>query len=198
MITIYYYAGAIIIMTVTSVVAEILETRRNLLNIRAMAMYECPVNVICPSGHKGESEDGVFLQKKSSQLVPGDIIEITNGMKMPCDCVLLSGSAIVNEAMLTGESIPVLKTSLPYLNDIYNPDEDKKYTIYSGTEVIQARQTGDAQCSRTSCKNWLLHCERIPCQVILFPKESKFSFYSDSYKFIAVMFAMSFVGMTMQ
>lgn len=72
----------------------------------------------------------------SSELVPGDVIEIPNQMKMPCDCVLLSGNCIVNEAMLTGESIPVLKTPPPYTTEIYNCDDDKKYTIYSGTEVI--------------------------------------------------------------
>ena len=40
----------------------------------------------------------------SEDLVPGDVLVIPpRGMSMPCDAALLSGHAIVNEAMLTGE-----------------------------------------------------------------------------------------------
>ena len=36
-------------------------------------------------------------------LVPGDVMVIPpTGMSMPCDAVLLTGTAIVNEASLTG------------------------------------------------------------------------------------------------
>lgn len=39
----------------------------------------------------------------STELVPGDVINIpTNGMIMPCDAVLIHGTCIVNESMLTG------------------------------------------------------------------------------------------------
>lgn len=39
----------------------------------------------------------------STNLVPGDIMLIpSNGTIMPCDAVLLSGTCIVNESMLTG------------------------------------------------------------------------------------------------
>ena len=35
--------------------------------------------------------------------MPGDVLVVPrNGMTMPCDSVLLTGNAIVNEAMLTG------------------------------------------------------------------------------------------------
>ena len=40
----------------------------------------------------------------SSQLVPGDVMVIPeNGCVMSCDAVLLLGSAIVDESMLTGQ-----------------------------------------------------------------------------------------------
>jgi cation-transporting P-type ATPase 13A2 len=49
----------------------------------------------------------------------------------------------MNEAMLTGESIPVIKNPLPKIDkESYNPDEDKNYTLFSGTEVIQTRKLG--------------------------------------------------------
>jgi cation-transporting ATPase 13A2 len=43
---------------------------------------------------------------QSETLLPGDLIEITDQMVLPCDIVLLSGQCVVNESMLTGESTP--------------------------------------------------------------------------------------------
>lgn len=41
----------------------------------------------------------------STDLVPGDLIVIpSNGTIMPCDAVLVSGTCIVNESMLTGKN----------------------------------------------------------------------------------------------
>ena len=48
----------------------------------------------------------------SQSLVPGDVLVVPpTGMTMPCDAALLSGHAIVNEAMLTGTE-PSLKSSM--------------------------------------------------------------------------------------
>jgi len=53
--------------------------------------------------------------------VPGDVVKVPADVLLPCDFVLLSGSAIINEAILTGESIPVIKTSLLNTdNDVYS------------------------------------------------------------------------------
>ncbi len=50
---------------------------------------------------------GAWTTISTEKLVPGDIISLTRGVKgadevVPCDCLLLHGSAVANEATLTG------------------------------------------------------------------------------------------------
>jgi cation-transporting ATPase 13A3/4/5 len=80
-----YYAGCILIISVTSAVTSLTETYKNVKKIREMAYYSCPVNVM-------RSGDEKLLQKmESTELVPGDVIEIPEGSSMPCDLILLTG-----------------------------------------------------------------------------------------------------------
>ena len=45
----------------------------------------------------------------TSNLVPGDVIIIpSNGCIVPCDAVLIVGSAVVDESMLTGNTLSLL------------------------------------------------------------------------------------------
>ena len=54
---------------------------------------------------------------RNSDLVPGDVVVIPpDGCLMCCDAVLITGSTIVNEAMLTGESVPVSKSSVSLMD----------------------------------------------------------------------------------
>lgn len=46
------------------------------------------------------------VRVNSEDLSPGDVVVVRSDMILPCDLLLMSGSAIVNESMLTGESIP--------------------------------------------------------------------------------------------
>ena len=46
----------------------------------------------------------------AATLVVGDVIRVRgNGWVLPCDAVLVSGTALLDESTLTGESIPVPK-----------------------------------------------------------------------------------------
>lgn len=59
------------------------------------------------------NQDEISIQTISSlDLVNGDLIVITPEMKLPADILLLDGDCIVNEGMLTGESIPIKKSSI--------------------------------------------------------------------------------------
>ena len=125
----YYYTICIFVISTGSIVVSLYDMITNNENIRKMALYSCKVNLMEPNKKT--------KQVYSEQLVPGDIIEIPERASLPCDLILLSGSCIVNEAMLTGESIPVMKASLPVSSlDIYSEKTASKYTLYGGTSVI--------------------------------------------------------------
>jgi H+-transporting ATPase len=51
--------------------------------------------------------DGVWSRIPASGLVPGDAITLVLGALVPADARLVSGSLMVDQSMLTGESIPV-------------------------------------------------------------------------------------------
>lgn len=75
----------------------------------------------------------------SVDLVPGDIVKLEQGDKVPADGVLIEARRLeVNEASLTGESLPVAKK----VND---SDLDKVYLgtiISSGSGVVRLSETG--------------------------------------------------------
>ncbi|MEA1913737.1 MAG: HAD-IC family P-type ATPase, partial [Campylobacterota bacterium] len=74
----------------------------------------------------------------SKDLVPGDIVLLESGFKIPADLRVLSFNDLrVDESMLTGESLPVLKHA-----DTIDPTmvlNDRKNMVYSGTFVTYGR-----------------------------------------------------------
>ncbi|MBQ4516235.1 MAG: heavy metal translocating P-type ATPase [Clostridia bacterium] len=55
--------------------------------------------------------DGKEIEIPSEQVIPGDVVVIKPGAKIPVDGVVLEGYAVIDESALTGESIPVEKTA---------------------------------------------------------------------------------------
>ena len=81
-----------------SALISLLSTRANLLKIRDMAQFACPVRVL--RRRAGEREQGRETVG-SEELVPGDVIEIDDGMVLPCDAVVTSGSVVVSSLTRT-------------------------------------------------------------------------------------------------
>ncbi len=53
--------------------------------------------------------DGQEIEIETEEVVPGDIVLVRPGEKIPVDGVLIEGSSAIDESMLTGESLPVEK-----------------------------------------------------------------------------------------
>ena len=75
----------------------------------------------------------------SVELVPGDVIVVKDSMNLPCDLLLLSGSCIVNESMLTGESIPIFKNSISESAQLFDFNDSYKHILRGGTVVEKTR-----------------------------------------------------------
>lgn len=87
--------------------------------------------------------DGKLVHMPSSELVPGDIVLLEAGDSVPADCrVLESASMKIEEAALTGESVPVEKHAdqialAADTDDV--PLGDRKNMCYMGSTVVYGR-----------------------------------------------------------
>jgi len=86
---------------------------------------------------------GQWIEIKSDQLLPGDLASVSRTQEdsgVACDMLLIEGTAIVNEAMLSGESTPLLKESIQLRpgDAMIEPEGlDKNAFLYGGTKVLQ-------------------------------------------------------------
>ena len=76
------------------------------------------------------------------ELVPGDVVLLEGGDKVPADLRLFSVKNLhVDEAALTGESVPVTKVDSPITRPNLTPG-DQRSMAFSGTFATQGRGTG--------------------------------------------------------
>ncbi|KAI0797816.1 calcium-transporting ATPase [Abortiporus biennis] len=82
--------------------------------------------------------NGQLARIHAAELVPGDIISVSVGDKVPADCRILSissGSFRVDQAILTGESISVHK-STSVVDDSRAVKQDMTNMLFSGTTIV--------------------------------------------------------------
>lgn len=86
--------------------------------------------------------DGVKVVVNSNLLVPGDMVIMKSGTKIPADLRIIQAiNLYADEAPLTGESLPVHKNSKA-LSDSDIPPADQKSMAFSGTFITQGSGTG--------------------------------------------------------
>ncbi|CCD71142.1 Cation-transporting ATPase [Caenorhabditis elegans] len=184
-----WYAALIIVMSLYSVIMTLRQTRSQQRRLQSMVVEHDEVQVI--------RENGRVLTLDSSEIVPGDVLVIPpQGCMMYCDAVLLNGTCIVNESMLTGESIPITKSAISDdgHEKIFSIDKHGKNIIFNGTKVLQTKyykgQNVKALVIRTAystTKGQLI-------RAIMYPKPADFKFFRELMKFIGVLAIVAFFG----
>jgi magnesium-transporting ATPase (P-type) len=85
--------------------------------------------------------DGRRYQLAAELLVPGDVVFVQSGDRVPADLRLFSSKELrIEEAILTGESVPVEKIVEPVREDV--PLGDRRCLAFSGTFVTYGQGTG--------------------------------------------------------
>lgn len=136
----WYYSLFTLFMLVVFESTVVWQRQRTLKEFRGMTIKPYDVYVF---------RENRWQELLSDSLLPGDLVSVGRTKEdsgVACDMVLVEGAAIVNEAMLSGESTPVLKDSIqlrPGDSRIEPEGLDKNAFLWGGTKVLQV-QHGNA------------------------------------------------------
>ncbi|GLG93617.1 Cation-transporting ATPase [Gryllus bimaculatus] len=184
-----YYAMAILAMSAFGITMAIIQTRKNQRNLSSTVHSSDVATVI-------RGSNGTVETIPTEHLVPGDLLVVPpHGCIMHCDAVLLTGNCILNESMLTGESVPVTKTPLPNLRDVlYDSKEHARHTLFCGTRIIQTRYFGSEQVLAVVIRTGFSTAKGSLVRSIMYPPPVDFKFEHDSYKFVELLACIASIG----
>ncbi|XP_027026323.2 cation-transporting ATPase 13A2 isoform X1 [Tachysurus fulvidraco] len=185
----YFYAVCIFIISFLSIAVSLYEIRKQSNTLHHMAQLIVNVTV-----RKATGEEECV---SSVELVPGDCVLIpAEGLHLPCDAALLAGECLVNESMLTGESVPVMKTPLPVSEVKYSPESQRRHTLFCGTQIIQAKggcPSGKGAVAVVT-QTGFFTAKGDLISSILYPQPVNFRFYADAMKFLLFLGVLALIG----
>ncbi|OAX83571.1 hypothetical protein ACJ72_02063 [Emergomyces africanus] len=137
----WYYSLFTLFMLVTFESTVVWQRQRTLNEFRGMSIKPYDVWVY---------RKNAWTEITSDKLLPGDILSVNRTKEdsgVACDILMIEGSVIVNEAMLSGESTPLLKDSIqlrPGDDQVDTEGLDKNSFLYGGTKVLQITHPNSA------------------------------------------------------
>ena len=127
-------AGAIIAIVVLNTVMGVIQDSRAQQELEALKKMASPEAQVLRDGHR--------VSLPARELVPGDIVFLETGNYVPADVRLIEAINLkIEEAALTGESVPVEKNAASVM-DSEATLGDRKNTAFSGTVVTYGRGKG--------------------------------------------------------
>ncbi|MGI0132997.1 MAG: cation-translocating P-type ATPase [Thermoplasmata archaeon] len=92
------------------------------------------------AGDASVLRDGRLLRVPLAEVVPGDLVLVTEGERVPADATILTATdLLVDESLLTGESVPVHKSLASGTEAWASPGGDDLPFLYAQTVVVRGR-----------------------------------------------------------
>ncbi|KAJ3214485.1 hypothetical protein HDU67_001617 [Dinochytrium kinnereticum] len=131
----YYYMGIVLtLVIVVSGVVKVAVYLRAQKRVLSMANFHGTVRLL---------RNGTWMTASTSEIVPGDVMEIQpSDHVLPVDAVLVDGGAVCDESSLTGEALPVVKTAVRKDEGVrFRRGEDgvKNHCLYAGCHVLETQ-----------------------------------------------------------
>jgi len=137
-VTAFVEPFVILLILIANAIVGVWQERNAESAIEALKEYEPEMGKVIRSDKNG-------VQKiRAKEIVPGDIVEISVGDKIPADMRLfsiLSTTLRIDQSILTGESVSVIKHT-DAVPDRKAVNQDKKNILFSGTNVAAGKARG--------------------------------------------------------
>lgn len=178
------YSALIVVTMGLTIIIDLYDNRKAQRRLREMSEVKGQSKVI--------RDEGITLVEPSTNIVPGDRILIERGIIAPCDIIVVDGECLVNEAVLTGESVPVFKIEISLSENKFDFEKGQKHIIYCGSRILKSQ----SKLNNTEAIGYVakIGFDTLKGQItrgIMYPKLMKFKHEKEMDKFLISLISLS-------